>query len=49
MMAPYEKLKCLADAKSYLKPDIHFEILDEQVMIMHAHILLNNPSLITTP
>lgn len=34
MMTPYEKLKSLADAKSYLKPDFHFEILDEQVMEM---------------
>jgi len=34
MMTPYEKLKSLPDAKTYLKPDIHFEILDEQVMEM---------------
>lgn len=34
MMTPYEKLKSLPDAKSYLKPDFHFEILDEQVMEM---------------
>lgn len=34
MMTPYEKLKSLTDAKTYLKPDIHFEILDEQVMEM---------------
>ena len=34
MMTPYEKLKSLPDAKTYLKPDFHFEILDEQVMEM---------------
>lgn len=34
MMTPYEKLKSLPDAKSYLKPDFHFEILDEQAMEM---------------
>ena len=34
MMTPYEKLKSLPDAKMYLKPDFHFEILDEQVMEM---------------
>lgn len=34
MMTPYEKLKSLPNAKNYLKPDFHFEILDEQVMAM---------------
>ena len=34
MMTPYEKLKSLPDAQNYLKPDFHFEILDEQVMAM---------------
>jgi transposase InsO family protein len=34
MMTPYEKLKSLPNAKSYLKSDFHFEILDEQVMAM---------------
>ncbi len=34
MMTPYEKLKSLPDAKTYLKADFHFEILDEQVMEM---------------
>lgn len=34
MMTPYEKLKSLPNAEIYLKPDIHFEILDEQVMEM---------------
>lgn len=34
MMTPYEKLKSLPDAQMYLKPDFHFEILDEQVMEM---------------
>jgi len=34
MMTPYEKLKSLPNAKIYLKPDFHFEILDEQVMEM---------------
>ena len=34
MMTPYEKLKSLPDVKMYLKPDFHFEILDEQVMEM---------------
>ncbi len=31
-MTLYEKLKSLPDATTYLKPDIHFEILDGQVM-----------------
>jgi len=34
MMTPYEKLKSLPKAKSYLKEGICFEILDEQVMEM---------------
>jgi hypothetical protein len=34
MMTPYEKLKSLPDAKMYLKPDFHFEIVDDQVMEM---------------
>tara|TARA_R110001583_G_scaffold27381_3_gene97948 strand:+ start:187 stop:1494 length:1308 start_codon:yes stop_codon:yes gene_type:complete len=34
MMTPYEKLKSLPNAKSYLKSDVHFEKLDEQVMSM---------------
>jgi len=34
MMTPYEKLKSLTDAKSYLKPDFYFEILDEQAIKM---------------
>ena len=29
LMTPYEKLKSLPDAKSYLKPDLSFEILDQ--------------------
>jgi hypothetical protein len=29
MMTPYDKLKSLAEAEPYLKPDITFEILDE--------------------
>jgi hypothetical protein len=32
MMTPYEKLKSLPNAKTYLKPGVHFEKLDEQVM-----------------
>jgi hypothetical protein len=28
MMTPYEKLKSLPDAETYLKADFHFEILD---------------------
>jgi len=35
MMTPYEKLKSLPNAKSYLKPDFHFEILDEQALEMN--------------
>ena len=34
MMTPYEKFKSLPKAKTYLKPDFHFEILDEQAMEM---------------
>ena len=34
MMTPYEKLKSLPNAESYLKLDFHFEILDEQAMEM---------------
>jgi len=34
MMTPYEKFKSLPNAKKHLKPDFHFEILDEQVMEM---------------
>ena len=34
MMTPYEKLKSLPDAESYLKEDITFEILDEIAMEM---------------
>jgi len=34
MMTPYEKLKSLPNAERYLKPDFHFEILDEQAMEM---------------
>jgi transposase InsO family protein len=34
MMTPYEKLKSLPNAETYLKPSIYFEILDEQVMEM---------------
>ncbi len=34
MMTPYEKLKSLPNAETYLKPDFHFEILDEQAMEM---------------
>ncbi len=34
MMTPYEKLKSLPNAKTYLKADFHFEILDEQAMEM---------------
>ena len=34
MMTPYEKLKSLPDAKTYLKADFHLEILDKQVMEM---------------
>jgi hypothetical protein len=34
MMTPYEKLKSLPHAKTYLKADFHFEILDEQAMEM---------------
>ncbi|MFK5947509.1 MAG: hypothetical protein QM500_01910 [Methylococcales bacterium] len=34
MMTPYEKLKSLPNAKTYLKADFHFAILDEQVMEM---------------
>lgn len=34
MMTPYEKLKSLPDAETYLKPGIYFEILDEQAMEM---------------
>ena len=34
MMTPYEKLKSLSNAKTYLKADFHFEILDEQAMEM---------------
>ena len=33
-MTPYEKLKSLPDAESYLKEDITFEILDEIAMEM---------------
>ena len=29
MMTPYEKIKSLPNAKTYLKADFHFEILDE--------------------
>lgn len=32
IMTPYEKLKSLPEAKKYLKPDIHFEILDKQAL-----------------
>jgi hypothetical protein len=32
MMTPYDKLKSLAEAVQYLKPDITFEILDELAM-----------------
>ena len=34
MMTPYEKLKSLPSAETYLKPEIYFEILDEQVIEM---------------
>jgi hypothetical protein len=34
MMTPYEKLKSLPNAKTYLKADFHFEILDVQAMEM---------------
>ncbi|NOI26707.1 hypothetical protein [Vibrio mediterranei] len=34
MMTPYEKLKSLPNAESYLKEDITFEILDEIAMEM---------------
>lgn len=34
MMTPYEKLKSIKNAKTYLKDGICFEILDEQVMEM---------------
>lgn len=34
MMTPYEKLKSLPDAETYLKADFHFEILDEQAIEM---------------
>jgi transposase len=34
MMTPYEKLKSLPDAKTYLKPELHFEILEQQAMEM---------------
>ena len=34
MMTPYEKLKSLPDAKTYLKSDVDFEILDKQAMEM---------------
>jgi hypothetical protein len=34
MMTAYEKLKSSPNVKSYLKPEFHFEILDEQVMAM---------------
>jgi len=34
MMTPYEKLKSIQNAKTYLKEGICFEILDEQVMEM---------------
>jgi len=29
MMTPYDKLKSIKKAKSYLKPDITFELLDK--------------------
>lgn len=32
MMTPYDKLKSLADAGQYLKPEVSFEILDEYAM-----------------
>jgi hypothetical protein len=34
MMTPYEKLKSLPNAKTYLKPDVDFKKLDQQVMAM---------------
>jgi transposase InsO family protein len=34
MMTPYEKLKSIKNAKTYLKEGVCFEILDEQVMEM---------------
>ena len=34
MMTPYEKLKSLPNAETYLKQGVYFEILDEQVMEM---------------
>ena len=34
MLTPYEKLKSLANAKQYLKPEITFELLDEYALKM---------------
>lgn len=38
---PYKKFKSLPNAKIYLKPDYHFEILDEQAMEITDILVLN--------
>ena len=34
MMTPYDKFKSLPNAKTYLKPELSFEIMDEFAMKM---------------